>query len=132
MEKGYKLTAVPPDVSAVREDFERFLADLENRGIKRVELVFGIGWALDIYPDEWKPESMAVADVRNVVSDAETKGFGKLGSDDLVLTIAELRAERFYCHEGDIHLESEVPSAYTESAKVDWIEQGWTVSERTR
>ena len=132
MEKGYELTAVPPDVSAVREDFERLLVDLENRGIERVEVVFGIGWAVDIYPDEWNSQWMSVPDIRNAVSDAETKGFGKLGSDDLVLTIPEFRAERFYCHEGDIHLESDTPSTYTDSAKADWIARGWTVSEQTR
>jgi len=131
MAQPYELIGCPPHVTAVREDFERFLSEIETCGIGRIELLFGFAWANDIYPGDWEPQWLSAAEIRRVVSEAETRELGAIGSDDLFLTIPELASQRQYCHEADIHLESQAPSAYTESVKRDWIVRGWTVRERT-
>jgi len=94
MDQPYELIGRPPHVTAVREDFERFLSETGTRGIGRIELPFGFAWANDIYPGEWEPRWLSAAEIRRAVSEAETRKLGAIGSDDLFLTIPELATQR--------------------------------------
>lgn len=79
----------------------------------------------------WEAWRLSPPEIRRVVADAETRQLGILGYDDLYLVISQLACERHYCHEADVHLNSENPSPYTESVKRDWVTRGWNVRERT-
>jgi len=103
----YELIGTPPQsdaVAAVRSDFEALVHDLEASPSKRVSVVFGFAWGNEIYERDWVALELSGAELRARVAAAEASGFGRVGSDDLHITLPDVGVERTCCHEADVHV----------------------------
>jgi len=119
----------PPDAEAVRKDFEQFVAELESRPSERVGVVFGFAWGNEIYERDWLELDLTGSELRTRVAEAEAAGLGRIGADDLYITLPALGVERQYCHEADIHVTAEDAShPYVEAERQRWLACGWEVS----
>ena len=122
----------PPDVEAVRKDFEEFLVQLESTPSEKVVVLFGFAWANEIYEHDWLDLHLTGSELRARVAEAEAAGLGSIGSDDLFITLPALGVERLYCHEADIHVIAADPRhPYVETERQRWLELGWQVSPCT-
>lgn len=118
----------PPDVEAVRKDFDDFVAQLESRPAERVRVLFGFAWGNEIYERDWLELDLTGSELRARVAEAEAAGLGKIGADDLYITLPVLGVERQYCHEADIHVTSgDAQHQYAEGEREKWLERGWEV-----
>jgi hypothetical protein len=129
----YELVGRPSEsiaVDAVRRDFEAFLGDLESSPSKMVSMVFGWPWGNKIYERDWSVLELTGSELRARVDAAEASGLGRIGADDLNITLPDIRVERKYCHEGDIHVvadNSEHP--YLSAQRQQWLCKGWQICE---
>jgi hypothetical protein len=129
----YELVGRPPEsiaVDAVCRDFQAFLGGLESSPSEMVSVVFGWPWGNKIYERDWSALEMTGSELRARVDAAEASGVGRIGTDDLHITLPDIRVERKYCHEGDIHVvadDSEHP--YLSAQRQEWIRRGWQVHE---
>ncbi|MBK9129758.1 MAG: hypothetical protein IPM13_18535 [Phycisphaerales bacterium] len=159
----HEIIGTPPedDADAVRRDFETFVRDLEATPGRRVSVVFGFAWGNEVYASDWlaldltgseqdRPPRHARgrartgprrepsarrsgSELRVRVDAAEPGGLGAIGSDDLHITLPDLRVERRYCHEDDVHLIADDRSnACLEAQRQKWLDSGWEALPRTR
>jgi hypothetical protein len=130
----YEIIGRPPEsdaVGAVRRDFEAFLSQLESSPSKRVSVVFGFAWGNEIYERNWLALELTGCELRARVDAAEASGLGGIGSDDLHVTLPDIRIKRTYCHEADVHIVAdESTNPYLEAQRQKWIDSGWEVHGR--
>jgi hypothetical protein len=129
----YELIGTPPcdTVQAVRRDFDALLRDLESWPSKRVSVVFGFAWGNHIYERDWLPLELSGAELRARVAAAEASGLGRIGSDDLHITLPDIGVERTYCHEADVHvIAAEGKHPYLGAQRQEWLRRGWRVHAR--
>lgn len=130
----YELIGIPPQsdaVDAVRRDFEALVRDLEASPSKRVSVMFGFAWGNEIYERDWLALELSGAELRARVAAAETNGIGRIGSDDLHITLPDVGVERTYCHEADVHvIAAEDTHPYLEAQRQEWVRSGWQVHGR--
>lgn len=118
----------PPDSKAVREDFEKFVTQLESTPSETVYVVFGFAWGNEVYKHDWLELALTGNELRTRVAEAEAEGLGAIGSDDLYIKIPVLGVERLYCHEADIHVTSADPEhPYVSAERQRWLDRGWEV-----
>ena len=86
---------------------------------------FGFAWGKHIYEAQWYDIPMALADLEKRVQEAESKGFGRLGSDNLYFTIEPLSLRLNYSHESDIHLSYAEENDIVAAIRQRWLDQGW-------
>ncbi|MCW5983521.1 MAG: hypothetical protein KIT09_35850 [Bryobacteraceae bacterium] len=102
----YELIGRPPAPvaeDALRRDFEAFLSELESSQ-SRVSVVFGVAWGNEIYERDWRALEMSGGELRARVGAAESSGLGKIGRDDLHITLQDVGVQRTYCHHAEIHV----------------------------
>ncbi len=129
----HEIIGTPPedDQAAVRRDFEAFCCDLESTPSKRVSVVFGFAWGNEIYQHDWLSLELTGSELRARVAAAEASGLGRIDSDNLHITLPDLRVTRLYCHEDDVHVVAEDRNdAYLVAQREKWIEAGWDVHPR--
>jgi hypothetical protein len=130
----YEIIGSPPEknsTSAVREDFDRFLTGLEHSDIRSVSVVFGFAWGMEIYDGDWTKLNLSINELRKRVETAESQNLGRIGCDDLHVTVPELNIEQTYCHETDVHIVADSEAnLHLESQRKFWLEHGWDVSAR--
>ena len=118
----------PPDAEAVRRDFDDFVTALESRPSEKVRVVFGFAWGKEIYEHDWLELDLTGGELRSRVAAAEAAGLGKIGADDLYITLPALGVERQYCHEADIHVTAaDAAHPYLEAERRRWLDRGWEV-----
>jgi hypothetical protein len=121
----YRKTA---DAEAVRRDFDEFVTELESRSSERVLVLFGFAWGNEIYEHDWLELDLTGSELRSRVAEAEAAGLGKVGSDDLYITLPGLGVKRLYCHEADIHVTAaDAAHPYLEAERQEWLHRGWEV-----
>ena len=130
----YELLGTPPQsdaVAAVRHDFEALVRDLEASPSRRVSVVFGFAWGNHIYELDWVALELSGAELRARVAAAEASGLGRIGSDDLHITLPDVGVERTYCHEADVHVVAPAGThPYLAAQRQEWIRSGWHVHAR--
>jgi hypothetical protein len=118
----------PPDAETVRKDFDEFVSELESRPSEKVRVLFGFAWANEIYEHDWLELNLTGRELRSRVAQAEAAGLGRIGSDDLYITLPEFGVERQYCHEADIHVTAaDAKHPYVEAERQRWVSKGWAV-----
>jgi hypothetical protein len=118
----------PPDFETVRRDFDEFVTDLESRPLEKVRVLFGFAWGNVIYEHDWLELDLTGSELRSRVANAEAAGLGKIGADDLYITIPTLGVQRQYCHEADIHVTAaDAKHPYVEAERQRWLSRGWEV-----
>ena len=130
----YEIIGCPPEpevADAVRRDFSSLLRELESSPARRVTVTFGFAWGNEIYEGDWLPLDLTGSELRARVDAAEAKGLGRIGSDDLYITLSDVGVERTYCHEADIHVcADDKTNSYLEDQRDRWIRSGWRVDGR--
>jgi hypothetical protein len=115
----------PLDAADLWADLRANLARLAHHGVTEVRLFFGFAWGRYIYDGLWREIPVAPDAVPAMVVDAERQGFGRLGDDNLYLTIAPLDAKLLYSHERDIHLCRGQDNRFTAEVLERWRADGW-------
>lgn len=124
----YGFIGRPPDLEAVRNDFDEFVTDLESRPSEKGCVVFGFAWGNETYEHDWLEMDLTGSELRSRVASAEDAGLGQIGTDDLCVAIAALGAQRHHCHEADIHVTAaDAGHPHAEAARHEWLERGWEV-----
>lgn len=113
-------------------DFRLNIDLLKKLDIAEVLVMFGFSWGNKIYTGRWQDISMTVSEVETSVVDAESNGFGKLGDDNLYITIPLLKARLTYSYETDIHLAYAEENDFVRKVKARWSKNDWLIeSERS-
>jgi hypothetical protein len=115
----------PLQGSDLRQDLELNLARIKALGVREVSLLFGFSWGKHIYEKEWKELPLSPDDALALVRRAEKQGFGKLGDDNLYLTVAALNLRLQYSHETDIHLSFSDPNQLVHEILDRWCALQW-------
>jgi hypothetical protein len=104
---------------------------LGARGHSRVMAFFGFAWGRHIYTDQWHDMPMSLWELEKQIVEAEEKGFGKLGSDNVYFTLTDLPLRLSYSYERDIHLSYGREDDIVTQIRERWLSQGW-LSETLR
>ena len=108
----------------LRHDLEANLARIKALGVSEITLLFGFSWGRHIYEKEWKELPVAPDEALEMVRRAEKLAYGRLGDDNLYLTVETYDLRLQYSHEADIHL-----SFATQNRLVDDILDRWTAMQ---
>lgn len=65
-------------------------------------VLFGFAWGNEYYVGDWVAEEIALDSVAAKARELEASRLGRLGRDDLYVTVAGLEFQ--FCHESDLHL----------------------------
>ena len=103
---------------------------LKNSGYTEALVFFGFGWGEHIYEDKWKDIPMSLDDLETSVREAEDKGFGSLGNDNLYFTIEELPIRLNYSYESVIHLSYSEGNELALTIQKRWLSHGWLTESR--
>lgn len=98
---------------------------LNTMGVTKVLLLFGFAWGNAIYQGAWTDIPATPEEVEKRIAQAETEGHGKLGSDNLYITIPKLNARLQYSYETDIHLSYSQSNAFVNAILKRWSSQQW-------
>lgn len=116
------LTCIMHD-EQMRREFA-FVVDHMNRiGQTTCGILFGYAWGNDYYPgDRWDFETIPTDSVVTKVEEVESRGIGKLGSNDLFL---EFPGWTFrFCNNSDIHMVFAEDSPVVEFYRSRWERLG--------
>ena len=99
-----ELLTFPMDHERLREEFEFVIGYMISQRHTTCRILFGYAWGNDYYPgDRWDFESVSTADVVALVSEVESRGKEKLGSNDLFVEFPEWTFR--FCNDSDIHMQ---------------------------
>ena len=122
-----ELVTDPLGVEDLWADLRENIQLLKSSGYTGAMVFFGFAWGEHMYEGKWKDIPMSLDDLEKSIRDAEDKGFGSLGSDNLYFTIEEIPIRLSYSYESVIHL------SYSEGNDNDmaltiqnrWLSLGW-------
>ena len=122
-----RIIAVPATAEAVRFEFERFLDRASAESWEDLKVRFCFAWKARLDPGGDLEQIMSPDNLSEKVAAAESRGEGRIGSDNLYVTPLALGVEHLFCHDADIHLEGPEGSEYLESEASRFASLGWTV-----
>jgi hypothetical protein len=106
---------------------------LKTAGYTEALVFFGFGWGKHIYEDQWQDLAMDLDAMEQRIVEAESKGFGSLGDDNLYFTIEALPIRLNYSYERDIHLSYSDENDIVSAIRERWLSQGWlTESQKSK
>jgi hypothetical protein len=106
-------------------DLRTNLRRLEALAQHHVLLFFGFAWGKHLYTGAWMERETATREVEAQVLAAERSGYGRLGHDNLYLTVAALGFRLQYSHETDIHLSYASENAFVAEVLARWRANQW-------
>ena len=106
-------------------DLKENVGFLKESGYAEAMVFFGYGWGEHIYEDKWKEVPVPLDDLEARIRDAENKGFGSLGKDNLYFTIEDIPIRLSYSYESVIHLSYSEGSDIASTIKERWLSRGW-------
>jgi len=98
---------------------------LKASGYTLALVFFGFAWGEEIYEDQWIEIPISLDDLETKIRNAEEKGFGSLGNDNLYFTIEELPLRLNYSYESVIHLSYSEGNEIALTIQKRWLSQGW-------
>jgi hypothetical protein len=116
----------------LRCDLEANLARLKALGVLEISLLFGFSWGKHIYEKEWKELPASPDEARMMVCRAEKLGFGRLGDDNLYLTVKKYNLRLQYSHEADIHLSFGTANSLVRDILDRWESNQWLYYNRSK
>ena len=106
---------------------------LKASGYNQALVFFGFAWGKHIYENQWQDLPMELDVLEQRIVEAEEKGFGTLGNDNLYFTIEALPIRLTYSYESDIHLSYADENRIVQTIRERWLSQGWlTESQRSK
>ena len=115
----------PLSVDDLRSDLKKNISFIKKLGVSRILVLFGFSWGKYIYSGEWEDIEVSVDEIQKMINDAEKKEYGKLGDDNLYITIPEFIARLHYSYETDIHLSYSEKNRFVERVIKRWSSNGW-------
>jgi hypothetical protein len=122
----------PLQGSDLRHDLEVNLARMKALGVFEATLLFGFSWGQHIYDKQWKELPVSPDQVLGLVSRAERLKYGRLGGDNLYLTVAQFNLRLQYSHEADIHLSFDTPNRLVYDILDRWTAMQWLCYNKSR
>jgi hypothetical protein len=116
----------------LRHDLEANLGRLKALGVLEISLLFGFSWGKHIYEKQWKELPVSPDQAQVLVHRAEKQGFGRLGDDNLYLTVERFNLRLQYSHEADIHLSFGTPNRLVHDILDRWIAMQWLCYNQSR
>ena len=116
----------------LRHDLGVNLTRMKALGVAEVSLLFGFSWGKHIYEKAWKELPVAPAEALALVRRAEKLGFGRLGDDNLYLTVGKFNLRLQYSHEADIHLSFNKPNRLVHDILERWTAMQWLCYNQSR
>lgn len=116
----------------LRHDLEANLTRMAAMGVHEITLLFGYSWGNHIYEKEWKDLAVSPAEVLALVRKAEKQGYGRMGDDNLYLTVDKFNLRLQYSHEADIHLSFATPNPLVRDILKRWIAMQWLCYNKSR
>lgn len=114
----------------VRAELSFFARHFQESGQKTCGVLFGFAWGNDYYPgNEWDHVNIPLAKLVEEVERVESLGWGRVGADDLFVTLDELAVELRFCHEADLHLTFQAGAELGEFYFERWSALGFKPSE---
>ena len=113
-------------------DLHLNMALLQEIGIDEVLLLYGFAWGNAIYPGKWVDRVTATAQVESQVVKAEQNKYGRLGDDNLYITIPTSDIRLQYSYECDIHLSYASPDDLVKRIHKRWTANGWFIESKKR
>lgn len=115
----------PLQASDLRNDLKANIRRMTAMGVREVGLLFGYAWGQHVYEKEWKELSVSPEEVHALVRRAEKQGYGRIGDDNLYLTVEKFNLRLQYSHEADIHLSFGTPNPLVRDIIERWTTQQW-------
>ena len=107
----------------LRQELAGTLDLMRDAGIAACGIAFGFAWAFEYYADDsWEAESIQLERVWEKIEELETRGLGRFGDDDIVISIQGM--ELRFCHESDVHLTVHDRSELAETIELGWQQRG--------
>lgn len=120
-----ELITDPLDREELWSDLRTNIELLSTRGHSRVLAFFGFAWGRHIYPDQWHDMPMSLTAFEKQLVQAEERGFGRLGSDNVYFTLADLPLRLSYSCESDIRLSYAQNDDIVTRIRERWLSSGW-------
>lgn len=130
MSRTLEILAKPPKGTNIKLEFSQFLTKARDKKWNKLSVMFGFAWANYIYDTEWIEQTFTPDELEAKVQSIELNDDGKIGDDDLYITIPNIGVHYTFCHENDIHLEGSTNSKYILAEKNRYQSLGWQVYER--
>lgn len=128
-----ELVTDPLGVGDLWADLRANIQLLKSSGYTDALVFFGFGWGKHIYEDQWQDLPLELDDLEPRIIEAEQKGFGRLGSDNVYFTIEALPIRLNYSYESDIHLSYADENDIVSTIRERWLSQGWlTESQKSK
>ena len=115
----------PLSVKDLRADLRKNISLIRRLGVSQLSVLFGFSWGKRIYNGEWEEIEVSVDAIEKMIDDAEKKGYGKIGDDNLYITIPEFIARLHYSYETDIHLSYSGKNRFVDKIIKRWSSNGW-------
>ena len=106
-------------------DLKENIEFLKASGHTEALVFFGFAWGEQIYEGQWKEFTLSLDELEARVRDAEAKGFGSLGKDNLYFTVEDIPIRLSCSHESVIHLSYTEGSDIASVIKDRWFSRGW-------
>ena len=91
----------------------------------RVLAFFGFAWGKHIYQDQWYDIPMSLSEFEQRITEAEEKGLGKLGQDNVYFTVEQVPLRLNYSYESDIHLSYGQDNEIVSAIRRRWLSRQW-------
>lgn len=128
-----ELVTDPLDVDDLWRDLRATIDWLARQGVEEVLVMFGFSWGKHIYEKEWVDLPVRVDALEQRVQEAERRNFGRLGRDNLYITIPQFEARLNYSYESDIHLSHGEDNAFVLAVRQRWQNEQWlTESQKSK
>ena len=122
-----ELVTDPLDREDLWSDLRANIELLTACGHSRILAFFGFAWGKHIYPDQWYDMPMSLIELERQIVEAEEKGFGLLGSDNVYFTLTDLPLKLSYSYESDIHLSYALKDDIVTRIRERWLSRGWLI-----
>ena len=106
-------------------DLRHFVTIAEKCGHASAEVMFGFAWGLEAGDEGWRDLTVQVSSIAARVEKAEREWEGRLGYDDLYVTVPAAQVRVRYCNDMDIHLSFTAPSSVTKLVLNFWLQNSW-------
>jgi hypothetical protein len=119
------------DDDILRDELRSLVRYFRDLGHERCDVLFGWRWGMDYYPNApWEKVSIPLAELESEIRKVEDAGLGRLGGDDLFVTIPRLDGEFCFCHHEGIHLVFSEAGQTTADFLDRWCSAGLVPVER--
>ncbi|CAN5778009.1 hypothetical protein BH24DEI2_BH24DEI2_05570 [soil metagenome] len=107
------------------DDLRQLMALAEKLGYTFFDVMFEFAWGDEAEDKGWRDLTVKADSLEEMVGQAEREWDGKLGYDDLFVTLPAAQVRVRYCNDMDLHLFFAVPNLVTKTILSLWLENGW-------